>query len=248
MRSARPCEARGMAAFDPRSPFTVAEARAAGLARWQCEGRRFQRVVTGVYVAADVALTTRALASAALLVAPPGSVLSHHSAARCGQASCRTRRTCISRSPATDASSCEASGRTGSLPCPRPPPATGFRSPHRSAPSSISRGPRARRPCHPRRLTRQRPGHVAGMPGRSGVGASRAWREARPTSGSARAGRCGVADGGPVAPSRPARRPARAGAPACRASWVGVVPARPRVARRPGGSGVRRTPLRGARG
>ncbi|HET7801971.1 MAG TPA: hypothetical protein VFL38_16220 [Humibacillus xanthopallidus] len=70
-----------MASLDRSRPFTLAEARAAGLTRWQVEGRRFQRVVTGVYVAADVELTTPLRAAAALLVCPGGAVVSHHTAA-----------------------------------------------------------------------------------------------------------------------------------------------------------------------
>lgn len=70
-----------MGSLDRSRPFTVAAARAAGLTRWQVEGRRFQRVVTGVYVAAEVVLTTPVRAAAALLVCPRGTVVSHHTAA-----------------------------------------------------------------------------------------------------------------------------------------------------------------------
>lgn len=70
-----------MSGLDPRRPFTARAARAAGVPRWRLEGAAFQRLITGVYVGADVAVTTATLTEAALLVAPRGAVVSHHTAA-----------------------------------------------------------------------------------------------------------------------------------------------------------------------
>lgn len=61
-------------------PFTVAEARAAGLTSRSLEGRRFQRVHRGVYVLAELLLTTRIRWEAALLAGPTDAVISHRSA------------------------------------------------------------------------------------------------------------------------------------------------------------------------
>ena len=70
-----------MPTIDPRRPFTVADARTAGISRWRLEGPAFQRLLTGVYVGSDVTVTVPVVAAAALLVSPPGTVLSHHTAA-----------------------------------------------------------------------------------------------------------------------------------------------------------------------
>ncbi|MER7073587.1 hypothetical protein [Terrabacter sp. NPDC000476] len=70
-----------MQPLDPYRPFTVADARAAGISRWQLEGPRFQRLFTGIYVRSDVAVTTPVLAAAALLASPPGTAVCHHTAA-----------------------------------------------------------------------------------------------------------------------------------------------------------------------
>lgn len=61
-------------------PFTRAEALAAGLTPKQLRSPRLRRLLRGVYVSADLILTVLVWSRAALLVAPPGAVISHHSA------------------------------------------------------------------------------------------------------------------------------------------------------------------------
>ncbi len=61
-------------------PFTIAQARAAGMSVGELRSGRFERVFQGVYVAAAVPITLAVRARAALLLEPAG-VLSHHSAA-----------------------------------------------------------------------------------------------------------------------------------------------------------------------
>lgn len=68
--------------FDPRLPFTRAEALTAGLTVRQLRGRRFRTVLTGVYVDAAVHDTPLLRARAALMVHPAGAVATHFSAAR----------------------------------------------------------------------------------------------------------------------------------------------------------------------
>ncbi len=69
-------------AFDPRIPFTRAEARAEGITVEMLLTRRYRKVLYDFYVASDIAVTPALRARAALKVAPPGSRISHHSAAR----------------------------------------------------------------------------------------------------------------------------------------------------------------------
>jgi hypothetical protein len=64
--------------FDRRL-FTVAEARAAGISPGVLRSNRFQSVLHSVHVRADVPITPRLRAEAALLLVPDG-VLSHHTA------------------------------------------------------------------------------------------------------------------------------------------------------------------------
>lgn len=61
-------------------PFTVGEAAAHGVTRDVLRGRRFRRLLRGVYVAADVAVTLRVRLLAVLLVLPPDCVVSHRTA------------------------------------------------------------------------------------------------------------------------------------------------------------------------
>ncbi len=61
-------------------PFTRAEALAAGLTPKQLRSSRLRRLLHGVYVSADLVLTALVWARAALLVAPSGAVISHHTA------------------------------------------------------------------------------------------------------------------------------------------------------------------------
>lgn len=66
--------------FDPRRPFRRADVPAGLMTQWQL--RRAHRLLfRGVYVHNDVVVTTRVQAQAALLVAPAGSYISHHTAA-----------------------------------------------------------------------------------------------------------------------------------------------------------------------
>jgi hypothetical protein len=67
-------------ALNTRRPFTRKEALLSGLADNDLAGRRFRRIFHGIYVAADVDITVAVRARAALLVAPPGSYASHHTA------------------------------------------------------------------------------------------------------------------------------------------------------------------------
>lgn len=60
-------------------PFTVAEGLARGISPGVLRGDRYRRVLVTVCIAADVAITARVRAEAALLLAPRG-VLSHHTA------------------------------------------------------------------------------------------------------------------------------------------------------------------------
>lgn len=61
-------------------PFTRAEALAAGLTPKQMRSSRLRRLLRGVYVSADLVLTVLVWARAALLAAPSGAVISHHTA------------------------------------------------------------------------------------------------------------------------------------------------------------------------
>ncbi|MBA2508749.1 MAG: hypothetical protein H0V32_08630 [Nocardioidaceae bacterium] len=56
-------------------PFTIAAAGQHGVSRRVLAGKRFHRLVTGVYVHADVELTVRVWAQAALLVTAPDAVV-----------------------------------------------------------------------------------------------------------------------------------------------------------------------------
>lgn len=75
----RPLPAR---AFDPRVPFTRAEALAAGVTDRELAGVRFQQVFRGVHLEASVVPTLVVRTLAALTVAPRSSVVTHHTAAR----------------------------------------------------------------------------------------------------------------------------------------------------------------------
>jgi len=67
--------------FDELVPFTRAEARAAGVSAKQLIGGRYQRLFHNIYVSAAVVLTPALLASAVLKACPPGSQVSHFTAA-----------------------------------------------------------------------------------------------------------------------------------------------------------------------
>jgi very-short-patch-repair endonuclease len=68
--------------FDPRKPFSRADARAAGIGLKSLLSNRFHKVFYDCYVASTVPLTTRLRAEAALGISPPGSYVSHATAAR----------------------------------------------------------------------------------------------------------------------------------------------------------------------
>ncbi|KQO36111.1 DUF559 domain-containing protein [Aeromicrobium sp. Leaf245] len=61
-------------------PFTVSEAAASGVTRDVLRSRRFRRLLRGVYVGADVALTLRVRLLAVLLVLPDDCAVSHRTA------------------------------------------------------------------------------------------------------------------------------------------------------------------------
>lgn len=68
--------------LDPKAPFTRKQALGAGLTDRDLRGPAYTQLYWGVYVAASVQVTLVVRALAALMVAPSGSVVSHHSAAR----------------------------------------------------------------------------------------------------------------------------------------------------------------------
>jgi hypothetical protein len=67
--------------FDPRVPFTRAEALQAGITPAGLRGRDYVRLHRNVYVSRRVTRTLAVRARAALKVAPAGTVVSHHPAA-----------------------------------------------------------------------------------------------------------------------------------------------------------------------
>lgn len=67
--------------FNPRTPFTRQRALMAGLSDADLTGTAYQQLFWGVYISSEVKATLVVRALAALMVAPPGSVVSHHSAA-----------------------------------------------------------------------------------------------------------------------------------------------------------------------
>ena len=67
--------------LQPNAPFTRKQALAAGLTDHDLCGPAYTQLYWGVYIAASVQVTLVVRALAALMVAPTGSVLSHHSAA-----------------------------------------------------------------------------------------------------------------------------------------------------------------------
>ncbi len=74
--------ARFMLMEQTTKPFTRPQALRQGLTDGELGGPRVQRVFQGVYVRADVPVDVAARARAALLIAPPGSFASHHTAAQ----------------------------------------------------------------------------------------------------------------------------------------------------------------------
>jgi hypothetical protein len=69
------------AAFDPRQPFSRADARAAGLTAEMLLSSRFHKIYWDTYVAREVAITPLLRAKAVIRLVPSGSYISHHTAA-----------------------------------------------------------------------------------------------------------------------------------------------------------------------
>ncbi|MDO7867529.1 hypothetical protein [Nocardioides jiangxiensis] len=68
--------------LDTGRPFTRAAGRRAGLTDRQLGSARFTRILDGIYVDAAVPLSPAVMAAALSLATPPGSIVSHASAAR----------------------------------------------------------------------------------------------------------------------------------------------------------------------
>jgi hypothetical protein len=73
--------AEAAAVFDPRQPFSQAEARAAGLTAEMLLSRRFHKICWDTYVAREVPITPLLRAKAVIRLVPSGSYVSHHTAA-----------------------------------------------------------------------------------------------------------------------------------------------------------------------
>lgn len=73
--------ARNRGAFDPREPFSRAEARAAGLTAEMLLSKRFHKIFWDAYVSCDVPITPLLRARAVIRLVPAGSYISHHTAA-----------------------------------------------------------------------------------------------------------------------------------------------------------------------
>ena len=67
--------------FDDRVPFTRAEAAAAGISAKRLGSGRYQRLFHGLHLSAEVIVTPAVRAKAALSFCPPGSQISHFTAA-----------------------------------------------------------------------------------------------------------------------------------------------------------------------
>jgi hypothetical protein len=73
--------AKNRTPFDDKVPFTRAEARAAGISARRVMGGRYQRLFYDLYVSADLVVTPDVRANAVLKISPPGSQVSHFTAA-----------------------------------------------------------------------------------------------------------------------------------------------------------------------
>jgi len=73
--------ARNRGAFDPREPFSRAEARAAELTAEMLLSKRFHKIFWDAYVSRDVPITPLLRARAVIRLVPAGSYISHHTAA-----------------------------------------------------------------------------------------------------------------------------------------------------------------------
>ena len=68
--------------FNPKAPFTRQRALTAGLSDADLTGGGYHQLFWGVYIASSVAVTLLVRSLAALMVAPTGAIVSHHTAAR----------------------------------------------------------------------------------------------------------------------------------------------------------------------
>ena len=68
--------------FDPRRPFSRADARATGIALSDLLGPRYHKVIYDRYVVASVPITTRLRAEAAVLASAPETCVSHFTAVK----------------------------------------------------------------------------------------------------------------------------------------------------------------------
>lgn len=82
-------QAHTQSAFDPRQPFSRAEAREAGLTPEMLLSKRFHKVFWDTYVSRDVRITPLLRAKAIIRLVPPGSYVSHHTAAEMWGAFCQ---------------------------------------------------------------------------------------------------------------------------------------------------------------
>ena len=89
--------AREAHSFDPREPFSRADARAAGIGLKTLLSSRFRKIFYDCYISSTVPLTTKIRANAALGISPPGSFLSHPRLPEYGAGSSRTRQMFTSR-------------------------------------------------------------------------------------------------------------------------------------------------------
>ena len=71
-----------MTSFNTQIPFTRTEALRQNLSDHDLQGARFRRIYNGVYISAETKVTIKVRAQAAVLIAPAGSYISHHTAAR----------------------------------------------------------------------------------------------------------------------------------------------------------------------
>ena len=74
--------AREARSFDPKQPFSRAEARAAGIGLKTLLSGRFHKIFYDCYISSAVPVTTKLRAKAALGISPRGSFVSHTTAAR----------------------------------------------------------------------------------------------------------------------------------------------------------------------
>ena len=68
--------------FNPMEPFRRGEALAAGLTDQDLRGPHYRKLLWGVHISSSVAVSPFHLPAAALLIHPPGAVITHCSAAR----------------------------------------------------------------------------------------------------------------------------------------------------------------------